>query len=112
MKANKDYIQDIQEKSFIAWERLKEIYGLTFENLTESNCNDLFFRTWASVNYSDENPNVLRDAQGNRLFERNQDFELYPNNANDIQMKAVYKRIYQFIARKESFSEQKGSNTK
>lgn len=101
MKVSKDYIKEIQEKSYIAWQRLKEVYGLTFASLTESNCSDLFFRTWESINYCDNNPNVLRDKQGNRLFERDASFELYPNNANDEQMKAIYKRIYKFIEEKE-----------
>jgi len=48
-----------------------------------------------SVNFPDDNPNVLRYNNGARLFKRNESFNVYPGNTNDGSLTTLLKKAYQ-----------------
>lgn len=97
MKIDKTTLTNMQKNCLTAWNRLLELYPDLQGKLNEKTASDLWFKTWCSIAYDDNNPNVLRNESGMRLFAHNPRFELYPCNSDDQTMKAAYKRIYKYI---------------
>jgi len=48
---------------------------------------------WMNKKYDDSNGNVRFTKDGNRLFEYNPDFEIYPCNTNDKTLETALKSI-------------------
>jgi hypothetical protein len=97
MKIDKDTLADMTDKVTKAWTRLQEIDPTIAERLTLEAMPSLWFKTVTSISFAMPNPNILLDASGNRLFEHNHDYPMYPCDANDDTMQAAYKRIYKSL---------------
>jgi hypothetical protein len=97
MKIDKDTLADMTDKVTKAWTRLQEIDPTIAERLTLEVMPSLWFKTVTSISFAMPNPNILLDANGNRLFEYDSNYPMYPCDANDDTMKAAYKRIFKHL---------------
>ncbi len=97
MRIDRDTLADMTDKVTKAWTRLQEIDPTITERLTLGAMPSLWFKTATSISFDLPNSNVLLDASGNRLFEHNHDYPMYPCDANDDTMQAAYKRIYKSL---------------
>ena len=71
MKVTKDVYVDIEQRVSKALPYLlpKDKGTITIDRFTDSDLMHVWFRTATSASFDDTNPNVLRDADGKRLFE-------------------------------------------
>ena len=95
MRIDKDTLQNMESKVLLVWSLLKRRYPeiKPAAELTPGMLHDLWFRTWASVNYPDCNPNVLRFDTGERVLQYDPTFELYPCGSDDTTLLTALRRI-------------------
>lgn len=103
MRVSKDIVNEFAVKGQRLLDRMRELYPDNtvlndVSQFTAGHLHDLWFRVWASVNYPDSNPNVVRDANGNRLFTHDETYELYPNDSNDTTLLTALKRAAKQMA--------------
>ena len=63
---------------------------------TINNVNDYYFlwcRVSDNIRYSDDNGNVIKLADGSRLFEQNESHKFYVDNTNDTTIMTALKEI-------------------
>ena len=100
MKVTKDVYVDIEQRVSKALPYLlpKDKGTITIDRFTDSDLMHVWFRTATSASFDDTNPNVLRDADGKRLFEYDFNYPLYPCDTNDITMQtAIRKAIKSYL---------------
>lgn len=100
MKVTKDVYSDIEEKVSIVLPYLlpKDKGAITIDRFTNSDLMHVWFRAATSVSFDDTNPNVLRDANGKRLFEYDFNYPLYPCDTNDTTMvTAIRKAVKNYL---------------
>ena len=69
---------------------LKNHYDLNKETAT-AYAPTLYFKVYQQKTYKDQNGNVIKNADGSRLFELNEAFKLYPDGCNDTHIRTAMK---------------------
>ena len=70
--------------------------NLDLSKLTESEMNFIYFKGYCSIQYEDNNPNVLK-INDKRLFEYNPNFKYYQCDTNDNTLNTAIKQAFKSI---------------
>jgi hypothetical protein len=69
--------------------------GLQAKTLNVNDLNNIWFMTWCNRTYPDNNPNVKKDINGQRIlsFIDRDNYDLYPCNTNDTTIYTALNKI-------------------
>ena len=68
----------------------KKRYEIDKETATNK-ADYLHYKIYQQKTYQDNNANLIKNEDGSRLFELNEDFSLYPDGCNDMHVKTAIK---------------------
>lgn len=68
----------------------KNLYKIDKATAT-ANANRLHFKIYQQKNFTTDNLNVIKNETGERLFEINEAFKLYPDGCNDTHVNTALK---------------------
>lgn len=79
--------------------RMQTIWDIAYrdksdiQDLEVRQMNQLWFHTWSQTAWPDDDPRILRDEKGQRLFEHDPDYPLYPCDSYDDNLNAAMRYI-------------------